>query len=165
MTNTATTILLWLATLGSALIAGTFFAFSTFIMTSFSRIEPAHGIAAMNSINTTILGSAFIPVFVGTAVAGLVLGVLAVLNWGNAASFAMLAGAIVYVVGSFVCTMAFNVPLNDALAAVDANDPAALPLWSTYLVDWTFWNHVRTTASAAACVSFVLALVWRGGGA
>lgn len=163
MMNTATTILLWLATIGSALIAGTFFAFSTFIMTAFSRIEPTHGIAAMNSINTTILGSAFIPVFVGTAVAGVVLAVLAFLPWSNAASLAMLAGAVVYVVGSFACTMVFNVPLNDALAAVDANDPAALPLWSKYLVDWTFWNHVRTVASGGACVSFVLALIWRGG--
>ncbi|MDC8015301.1 DUF1772 domain-containing protein [Tahibacter soli] len=161
MTDTATTILLWLATIGSALIAGTFFAFSTFVMTSFARIEPAQGIAAMNAINTTILGSAFIPVFVGTAVAGVALAVLAFLPWNGAASLAMLAGAIVYVVGSFGCTMAFNVPLNDGLAAFDANDPAALPLWSKYLVDWTFWNHVRTVASGGACVLFVSALIWR----
>lgn len=162
MTNTATTILLWLSAIGSALIAGTFFAFSTFVMTSFSRIEPAHGIAAMNSINATILGSAFIPVFVGTAAAGAVLAVVAILQWGSGASAAMLAGAIVYVVGSFVCTMVFNVPLNDALAAFDANDSAALPVWSTYLKDWTFWNHVRTVASTAACALFALALVLRG---
>ena len=61
--NTATTILLWLCAIGSALTAGTVFAFSTFIMPSFARIEPAHGIAAMNTINTTILGSAFIQMF------------------------------------------------------------------------------------------------------
>jgi hypothetical protein len=32
---------------------------------------------------------------------------------------AMAAGGIIYVAGMFVCTMAFNVSLNNALAAVD----------------------------------------------
>ena len=54
---------------GSALMAGTYFAFSTFIMPALNRLPQSQAIAAMQSINTTIVGSPFIPVFLGTAVA------------------------------------------------------------------------------------------------
>jgi uncharacterized membrane protein len=36
---------------GCALIAGVFFAFSTFVMSALARLQPAMGIAAMQSIN------------------------------------------------------------------------------------------------------------------
>ena len=70
----------------------------------------------------------------------------------------MLAGAVVYVVGSFIATMAFNVPLNDALAAAAPESAEGARLWASYLGDWTFWNHVRTLASLVASASFILAL-------
>ena len=35
----------------------------------------------------------------------------------------MIAGGLLYVVGMFVVTMVFNVPLNNALAAVDPASP------------------------------------------
>jgi uncharacterized membrane protein len=37
------TILLWFAAIGCGVMAGVYFAFSTFIMTAFGRIDPAHG--------------------------------------------------------------------------------------------------------------------------
>jgi uncharacterized membrane protein len=61
----------------------------------------------------------------------------------------------------FVVTMVFNVPLNDALAAVDPGSPDAAPLWARYLKDWTFWNHVRTITSTAACALFIAAIAAR----
>ena len=45
----------FLTALGAGMMAGLFFAFSFFIMTAFSRLAPAGGIAAMNSINVAIL--------------------------------------------------------------------------------------------------------------
>ncbi len=73
----------------------------------------------------------------------------------------MAAGGIVYVAGMFMCTMIFNVPLNDALAAVDPASPNATAVWARYLSDWTFWNHVRTISSTAACALFVAAIAAR----
>ena len=50
----------------------------------------------------------------------------------------------------------------DALAAVDPASSAGAKLWSRYLTDWTFWNHLRTAASTAAMALFVLAVTaWR----
>jgi uncharacterized membrane protein len=61
----------------------------------------------------------------------------------------------------FVVTMVFNVPLNDALAAVDPAGSEARPLWQGYLRDWTMWNHVRTVSSTLACALFIAAIAAR----
>lgn len=74
---------------------------------------------------------------------------------------AMLAGGVLYVLGMFVVTMIFNVPLNNALAAVDPAGQAAASLWGRYLTDWTLWNHVRTVASTATSALFIVALAVR----
>jgi uncharacterized membrane protein len=55
-------------------------------------------------------------------------------------------------------TMAFNVPLNQALAAVEPASAEGGALWSRYLSAWTAWNHVRTSASLLAAASFIAAL-------
>ena len=73
----------------------------------------------------------------------------------------MLAGGVLYVIGMFVVTMVFNVPLNNALAAVDPASPEAAPLWARYLTDWTLWNHVRTISSTVACALFIAAIAVR----
>ena len=158
MTQFIITSLLWICAIGCGLIAGLFFAFSTFIMTALARIEQPSGIAAMNMINSTILRSMFIPVFFGTTLASLALAAMALFHWGEPGALPMLAGGIVYVMGMFVCTMFANVPLNNALAAVDPAGPDAAPVWARYLKDWTFWNHLRTLSSTAACALFVAAL-------
>lgn len=70
----------------------------------------------------------------------------------------MIAGGGLYVIGMFVVTMVFNVPLNNALAALQPSAPEAGAVWAAYLKDWTFWNHVRTVASVVASGLFVAAL-------
>jgi uncharacterized membrane protein len=153
------TLLLWFCALGCGVIAGLYFAFSTFIMTALGRIEQAHGVSAMNAINVAIQQSLFMPIFLGTTLAALVLAVMAVFRWGQPGSTAMIAGGLVYVVGMFVVTMVFNVPLNNALAAVDPG--GAQSVWARYLKDWTLWNHVRTLSSLAGSAFFVAAIAAR----
>ncbi|MCA6106165.1 anthrone oxygenase family protein [Bradyrhizobium cenepequi] len=151
-------ILLWFSAVGCGLMAGLYFAFSTFIMGALGRIDQPSGIAAMNAINADILRSLFMPLFFGTTLVSAILAVVAVFLVGEAGSLAMLAGGIVYVVGMFVVTMIFNVPLNNALAAADRASSDAASLWARYLKEWTFWNHVRTIASTAACALFIAAI-------
>lgn len=149
--------LLLVSAIGCGLIAGLYFAFSTFIMTALGKIDRAHGIAAMNSINATILGSLFMPLFFGSTLTSAVLALLGVIHWGEPGAAIMLAGGLIYVVGMFGCTVAFNVPLNNDLAKVGAKDAATV--WGRYLQTWTVWNHIRTLASVAAMVLFIIALV------
>lgn len=150
--------LTWMSALGAALIAGVFFGFSTFIMTALGHRPPAEGIAAMQEINLVVVRSGFIAVFFATALASAALAFFAILRWDDPRAAYWLAGAFLYVIGTFVLTIVCNVPLNDELAAVDPANTQGAGVWSRYLADWTWWNSVRTAASLAATAAFVLAL-------
>jgi uncharacterized membrane protein len=158
MNTLIVTGLLWFSAIGAGLIAGVFFAFSTFVMTALGRSGQVHGILAMNSINSTILQSLFMPVFYGTTLTSAALAVVTLLRWDGSHSMAVLAAAILYVLGMFVCTIVFNVPLNDALALVDPASTDGAVVWTRFLNDWTFWNHVRTVAALGAAALFTFAL-------
>lgn len=157
-----TTVLLWFSVISCGLLAGLYFAFSAFVMTALGRIDQAAGVAAMNAINVVIVRSAFMPLFLGSTAACALLALLAVFRFDQPGAAMMLAGGIAYVIGMFVFTIVFNVPLNNALAAADPAGAETAQLWSRYLQDWTFWNHVRTVASTVALALFVAALVARG---
>jgi uncharacterized membrane protein len=154
-------VLLWFSAIGCGLLAGVYFAFSTFVMTALGRIEQAAGISAMNAINTVIVQSLFMPLFLATTLSGLLLAVIAFLRWGEPGSIMLLAGGLIYLVGMFAVTVVFNVPLNDGLAATNPASGEAKVLWARYLSDWTLWNHVRTVASTVASALFIAAIAVR----
>src|SRR5262249_52773058 len=112
-------IVTFVAALGSGLVAGIFFAFSSFIMTALARLPAAQGIAAMQSINIMVLNRWFFSVFFGTAAICLVLAVTSLLRWHTPGAIYLLSGSLLYLVGTILVTIACNVPLNDSLAAVD----------------------------------------------
>jgi len=151
-------LLLVAAAIGSGLISGIFFAFSTFIMTALARIPPEQGIAAMNSINVTIVRSPFMFLFIPVAILCFAIAIMAFMDWRGSASISMIGGAATYIVASFTSTIVFNVPLNDALAKVSGSGSETIALWNRYVTDWTWWNHVRTVASLASAIAFVRAL-------
>jgi len=151
-------ILTLLAILGTGLIAGTFFVFSVAIMSAFRRLPPNEGMAAMQSINVVIQNPIFLGVFVGSAVISLVVAGMSVWNWHTPQAYYILGGAALYVIGSFLLTIVFNVPLNNALDAADATTASGKEVWANYLTNWTFWNHVRTVASILSTAAFGLAL-------
>ena len=158
--NTLVTVLTIIAALGCAVIGGIFFAFSTFIMNAFSQLPPPQGISAMQNINRVILRSLFIPVFLGTALLCGILVVLALLNSSNPAGSLLVIGSLLYIVGTFLVTILFNVPRNNKLETTVANDPTSLPIWEDYLSRWTAWNHVRTVAALTASAMFIAVLVY-----
>lgn len=163
MNDPIITGLLWFSAVGCGLMAGLYFAFSAFIMTALRRIEPAAGAAAMNSINSAILRSLFMPIFLGSSLASLILVGVGLLRWSRPGSAEMLGGGTLYVVGMFMVTMMFNVPLNNVLASADAASARGSETWSGYLRRWTAWNHVRTLASTGALALFIAAIARTSG--
>lgn len=142
-----------IAAVGCGLTAGVMLAFSVAVMPAL-RIRPASdGGATMQQINVSIVSPTFLTVFLGSAVA---VGIAAasVLVSGSETRVAVTAGALLYIGGCVLVTMAVNVPLNDALAAVDPGSTTGAEVWSNYL---TRWNHARTAAAVAACVLLTLA--------
>jgi uncharacterized membrane protein len=149
--------LTFLAALGSGLIAGFFLAFSATVMWALERQPPAAGIATMQTINIVVLNPIFLGVFFGTAILSIVLDIVALLRWPEPGSGYLLAGSLLYFVGTFLVTLVFNVPLNNRLAAVNPDSAEGKAVWTHYLRVWTAWNHVRTVAPLAALVCFFLA--------
>jgi len=150
MNDTVTSLAIPTVALGSAVVGGIFFAFSTFVMKAFSRLDPEQGIAAMQEINVTVLNPWFFTVFFGTGLGSLYLVVFAATNWNGATEVNLAIGSLLYIVGTILVTIVFNVPLNTALAEADASSPEGQSLWRQYLRRWTFWNHVRTSAAIAS---------------
>ena len=139
--------------LGSATVGGVFFAFSTFVIKALAQLPAAQGVAAMQHINVVVINPGFMGVFMGTLLLSLACVVVALMT----ASLTLLAAGLLYAVGTFGVTMAFNVPRNNRLARLEATSPDAAAYWPAYVREWTRWNHVRTGAALAAAVCAALA--------
>ncbi len=147
-----------LAALGSGLIAGVFFAFSTFVMRALARLPAAAGIAAMQAINVTVLNRWFLGTFLGTGAACVALALAAIVQWPEPGTGWRLLGGVLYLGGTLLVTILFNVPRNEALARVAPPSAEGAALWARYRQTWTVWNHVRTAAALAAAAAFAAAL-------
>ena len=128
-------------------------------MRALGNIAPTHGIAAMQSINVAVFNVWFMGAMFGTAALCLVLAIGSFLAWQQPGAGYILAGSLIYLVGTILVTIVFNVPLNDALAATSSTSSDGSQLWTRYLTDWTWWNHVRTAAALVASALFIVALV------
>ena len=146
------------AALGSGLIAGVFFAFSAFMMKALARLSPAEGIAAMQSINVAVINPWFLAAFFGTAATCVILTVSTLFQWHRPGAGCLLVGSLLYLFGTMLVTIAFNVPKNEALATVDPRSAEAGSVWNAYVTNWTNWNHVRTVAAFGAAASLTISL-------
>jgi uncharacterized membrane protein len=148
MSSSPVVFLATAAAVSAAAVGGLFYAFSTFVMRGLDRSGPADAATAMRGINAEAQANApFLTLFFGSALVALAVGIVAVTQLRLPGSGWMLVGAGLAVV-PLVVTIAFNVPLNDRLAAGLG--------WQDYYRTWTFWNHVRTAAPLVGSVLMVI---------
>jgi uncharacterized membrane protein len=147
--------------LAYGLLGGVFLAFSDFIMRSLGQVAGHGGVEAMQFINREVFRIVFMALFLGMAPVSILL-IVHGLAWGEGSGSLLIAGAgATYLIGGFLVTVVFNVPLNETLATMDTEAPATARFWQeTYLPRWTFWNSVRTGACALASVLMMLGLIW-----
>jgi uncharacterized membrane protein len=145
--------------IGCAVMGGVFFAFSSFVMQGRKALPPAQGITAMQSINVTAVTPIFMTALFGTAAACIAVLVSAAIEWHDTVNGYLIAGSLLYLVGAIGVTIAFNVPLNNALAAADPSSGEAVGLWMKYVRSWTAWNHVRTVSGVIAAALLMCTLV------
>lgn len=136
------------------LSAGVFYGFSSFIMIGLARASDEAAGAGMSGINETALLPPFMSVFFGALLVPAGTGIWGLVEGRDGGAW-VLAGAAVYLVGTFGVTMALNVPLNNRLLA--DHDKAAG--WRAYWRPWTAWNHVRTVAGIVATVLAAVGLL------
>jgi uncharacterized membrane protein len=147
--------MLIVTTVGVALVAGAFFAFSAFVMQGLNRANGRQATIAMQGINETAVTPLFMLAFLGTALLCVGLIVWGGLHADQARAKLAIAGGALYLVGTFLVTVAANVPLNDKLAKATPGAAA----WHDYYGTWLAWNHVRAVASVGALVLLLLALI------
>lgn len=136
-----------IATITTGVTAGVYLNFSTRVMPALGRLDGATGIAKMQSFNATAVQPPFMLCFFGSALAAGYFGVRLARGQRDLADVLAAAGGALYLAG-LLLTIAYNVPLNDRLAAVEANSSAAQPIWREYLTNWTAANSVRAGLSS-----------------
>lgn len=150
-------ILTVVAAVASGLVGGIFFAFSTFVVQGLDRGGAAVGITAMQGINVTALNPPFMALLFGGPLVGIAAAVAA---RGSAELHPgwTIAGAVALALPALM-TIAFHVPRNIALDALDPEADGSDAAWSAFVRGWVAGNHVRTLGGAAAALAFTLALV------
>lgn len=157
--STPTTVLTFAATLGCALAAGAFFAFSSFVMQGLDRAPAPAAVAAMRGINRSAVTPPFMIALFGAALLCLAVAVVSAANLDTGAGSFGLAGGLLYLLGTIAVTMRFNVPLNNALDRAEPDGAGAEDAWRRYLGPWLRWNHLRTLSSTAATAALLASLL------
>lgn len=143
--------------LGSSLVAGVFFTFSTFVMKALARLRPAQGIATMQAINVAAVTPPFMLALFGSGVGAIALVVAALPDLGERAATLRFVGGLVYLLGPIGLTISYHVPRNDRLATLDPAEAGADSHWARYVTEWTATNHVRTAAALVAATLLTIA--------
>lgn len=146
--------LLITAAILTALLAGVFFGYAVSVNWGLGKLKDAEYVRAMQSINIVIQNGWFFLVFMGPIV---LLPLVTFLFRASPVQFALLLiASIVYIVGSFILTIAGNVPLNNTLALADAGKDVAVAR-SQFEKPWNRLHTVRTLASIIAAALTVTA--------
>jgi uncharacterized membrane protein len=154
-------VLMQLAIFAYGLVGGVFLAFSDFIMRALSKTGGSGGVEAMQIINREVFRWVFMTLFLGMGAVSLVIVWYGATNLAHPSGAVIVLAALAYLIGCFGVTVAFNVPMNEALAGMDLTRASTRAYWTEiYLPRWTFWNTVRTLACWAAAVLLLVGLFW-----
>ncbi|MBF9034862.1 DUF1772 domain-containing protein [Rhodobacterales bacterium HKCCE2091] len=139
------------ALLLTAAIFGFFYAWACSAMWGLDAADPRVAIAAMQAMNGAVRNAVFFPAFFLTPVALFAAAALA----RGSAGVAFGIGGAVYLGLGLVLTMAVNVPMNEALAAVAVPEDAgaAAEAWAAFSPRWQVFNWIRTGASGIAVLA------------
>lgn len=159
--STVVFLLIQFAILAYALVSGVFLAFSDFIMRSLALTGGHGGVEAMQVINREVFRWIFMVLFLFMAPVSLIIAAYGAFGLSGPAGTLIMLSGLLYLIGCFGVTVVFNVPMNEALASMETSSESTGDYWRrTYVPRWTFWNSVRTIASAASAALLLFGLVW-----
>lgn len=163
VTTTILPIVLILATLLCALVAGLLFAFSVVTMPGIKKLNDGDFIRAFQVIDGVIQNNPplFMLVWIGSAVALLLAAVLGLGQLDLAGKSILLAAAALYAFGVQLPTGMINVPLNNQLQTldVDAMDETTLSeARQAFEPRWNRWNAIRTVIASLASTLLMILL-------
>lgn len=133
--------------LGSTIAGAVYTNFSARVMPRLASLPETEGIRAMQQFNRNAVQAPFMTVFFGTAVAS-VWKIVETVTKAERSTGDWLAasGGALYLAG-MILTIVYNVPRNDALAAVAPGTQEGSRIWGMFLDEWTSANTVRAVIS------------------
>ena len=149
-------ITLFATVLLTGLSAGFFYTWAVSVIPGTKKIATPAYLETMQSINREILNPWFFAVFFGCLI---LLIASTIMQYEMKPAFLLLLlAAIVYTLGTFGVTAFGNVPLNDALDAIDL---AVADVTELTDFRWNYevkWNRLHLIRTVSALVSFLLSL-------
>lgn len=129
------------------MVGGVYLAFSAMVMPALRSRPAADAIATMQHVNVAAVRAPFMVVFFGSAAAAVAVVVVEVVRARSADGVGLgtalgVAGALLSLAG-FVVTVAYNVPRNDLVAALDPTAVADQAHWLDLAREWTSANSLR----------------------
>ncbi|MEM9574232.1 MAG: anthrone oxygenase family protein, partial [Pseudomonadota bacterium] len=145
--------------LWSAIVGGTFSAFSEFIMSALCKARPAAAIEAMQHINRDVIKTQFVAGILSIAVFSVLFALYSIAIFEGAALVTLVLAPIVYLPTVFLMTIFGNVPMNNQLERLDHNSAEAQAFWIKYRRDWTRLNHVRSVGSVLTAGLYIISAI------
>ncbi len=154
----AATICLFLTAVLTALITGLFYAYSCSVNPGLGQLGNSEYLQAMQSINRAILNPLFFASFLGTLVLMPCSAWLLYKQPGSNGSVLLVCACLLYALGVFGVTMMGNVPLNEALAAIDLKAASEQDILQHRMVFEKPWNRFHSIRTIASVLSLVMVL-------
>lgn len=157
---------LLVAALGCALVSGFLLGFAVVAMPGLGTLDDHAFIRAFQVTDRVIQNRqpVFMLVWVGSVLAVLASLVLGLGELDGGRRVLLVAAAALYLVGVQVPTVAVNVPLNNAIQAVDVHTldaPQARLARERFEARWNRWNAIRTAFGALATLGLLVLLLWQ----
>lgn len=148
---------LFTAILLTGLSAGFFYAWVVSVIPGTRKVVDFTYLETMQSINRAILNPAFFLIFFGSLI---LLIISTIQQYQNGLLFwIMIAATLTYLIGTFGVTVFGNVPLNNALDAIDLSNLNRNQI-SVFRQDYELkWNRLHMIRTVFAVLSFLLSLL------
>ncbi|MEM9081044.1 MAG: anthrone oxygenase family protein [Verrucomicrobiota bacterium] len=161
---TTFTLLLTVATLCCALVAGITLIFSIVIMPGLQTLGDRRFLEGFQAIDRIIQDNQpiFILVWLGSALALLAATGLGLPILEGIDQAMLLAALLIYVLGVQITTAVVNVPLNNRLQRqnlAQLDDDEINRTVKEFVPRWTLWNHIRTGLAILTSILLLLVLL------
>lgn len=160
-TITLFTVVLILATLLCALVAGFLFAFAVVVMPGIKRLSDAEFVRAFQGIDGMIQANQplFVLVWLGSVLALIGATVIGFGQLDTLGKGLILVSLGLYLLGVQLPTAVINVPLNNQLQTLDTTcmDSAEIAAArQQFEPRWNQWNRIRTTVATLVALLLII---------
>lgn len=140
---------------------GQFFSYSVSVSWGLRKLADREYLQAMQSINREILNPIFFTCSFGALVT-LPIAAFQQYHQNQTSFLLLLLVSLFYIIGVFVITSIFNVPLNNKLVLSDltkATDRSIKQMLNNFERQWNNWNSVKGFSSVVSITLVIMACV------